>query len=146
MVRIAVPMLLLLNGVVFLFSTFHKGAIIFIELDFKGEGFTFPPFFEFSLYSTTKDLYDAGTYWLFALVMTTSVCWPYIKLFLMIACWVLPLRVLSFQGREKALVILDTLGKWSFVDCFLLCVFVAVFYVKVYVPPASKENPSDGLV
>jgi Paraquat-inducible protein A len=145
-VRLVVPPILLLNAVVFLFSTFHVGAIIYIQLDFKGESFTFPPLFEFSLYNTTKDLYNAGTYWLFGLVMATSVCWPYVKLGMMILCWVMPLRILSFQSRERMLVLLDALGKWSLVDSFLLCVFIAGFYVKVFVPPASEDHPSDGLV
>lgn len=44
----------------------------------------------FSTPKTTKDMWDAGLYPLVIILCTFSIVWPYVKLILMIVCWVLP--------------------------------------------------------
>lgn len=58
-------------------------------------------------------MWKAGVYPLSLLIAIFSGAWPYIKLFAMLACWVLSEARLSFKWKERFLIILDTMGKWS---------------------------------
>lgn len=73
------------------------------------------------------DLWNAGLYPLVILLMTFSCAWPYIKIILMGLCWVLDGKYINYERREKILVILDTLGKWSFFDTYVVTILVVGF-------------------
>ena len=38
---------------------------------------------------------------------------------------------MTFETREKVLVILDQMGKFSFIDTFIICFMVVSFYVII---------------
>ena len=61
----------------------------------------------------------AKVYFLACLVAGFEL-WSYIKLIMMFICWVVPPKKLSLKIREKLLLILDTLGKWSLIDFFTM--------------------------
>lgn len=42
-------------------------------------------------------------------------------------CWVLDGKHINYERREKILVILDTLGKWSFFDTYVVAILVVGF-------------------
>jgi uncharacterized paraquat-inducible protein A len=67
----------------------------------------------FSLTNTVHDMWKAGVYPLALLIAVFSGAWPYLKLFAMFACWFINERKMSYRWREKFLIILDTMGKWS---------------------------------
>jgi uncharacterized paraquat-inducible protein A len=65
-------------------------------------------------------MWNAKIYTLAILVISFSEFWPYIKLFLMLLCWIFPKWILSFKGRELFLLILDKTGKWSLLDAYVM--------------------------
>ena len=73
------------------------------------------------------DLWNAGLYHLVILLMAFSLVWPYIKIIFMGLCWVLNEKQINYQRRERILVILDTLGKWSFFDTYVVSILLVGF-------------------
>ena len=67
----------------------------------------------FSLANSVNDMWNAGIYPLALLIAVFSGAWPYVKLVTMLLCWTLPETKLSYKWREKFLIFLDTMGKWS---------------------------------
>jgi uncharacterized paraquat-inducible protein A len=63
--------------------------------------------------NSVKDMWEAGVYPLSLLIAVFSGAWPYLKLLAMFICWMIHENKLSYRWREKFLVILDTMGKWS---------------------------------
>ena len=61
------------------------------------------------------------------MIAAFSGAWPYLKLFIMLFCWFVPVNVLSEKKREKLLMFLDMFGKWSLIDSFVLVLMVVSF-------------------
>ena len=66
-----------------------------------------------SIVTSISQLWNAGSKALAVFILLTSLLWPFIKLALTFAAWVLPYRTL--RRRERFLEVLDCLDKWSFV-------------------------------
>ena len=66
-----------------------------------------------SIVTSISQLWNAGSKALAIFILLTSLLWPFIKLALTFAAWVLPYRTL--KRRELFLEVLDCLDKWSFV-------------------------------
>lgn len=56
-----------------------------------------------------------------------SGAWPYVKLLLMLWCWLATARQLSPATRGRILEVVDLLGKWSLLDVFILVMFMVAF-------------------
>jgi hypothetical protein len=54
------------------------------------------------------------------LISLFSGTWPYVKLFTMLVTWFAPTSVVTLQWRAWLLEWLDTLGKWSLLDCYIM--------------------------
>lgn len=81
-----------------------------------------------SIFTSVRALWNAKSYALSILVVLTSVCWPYVKLILALFSWFAPIR--NPLRREKMIHWLDVLGKWSFVDIFVLLIVTVAFRTK----------------
>lgn len=79
-------------------------------------------------------MWVAGIWPLSLLVACFSGAWPYLKLVLMFACWVIPKRLLSIGRREFALVLLDVLGKWSLIDSYIMIIVLVSFHMSISFP------------
>lgn len=64
--------------------------------------------------------WKAEAYLLAILITVFSGTWPYVKLLTMLVTWFTPSSVVSQQRRGWALEWLDTLGKWSLLDCYIM--------------------------
>lgn len=95
-----------------------------------------PPSFDFSLVSSVRDMWNAGTYPLAIIVAVGSGIWPYVKLAVMLACWLAPPRRFPIWIRERTLQVLDWTGKWSLIDTYLLIIFLVTFN---YTIPAAAN-------
>jgi len=78
-----------------------------------------------SIFTSVKALWNAKSYALAMLVVVTSVFWPYLKLILALFSWFAP--IWKPLRREKLIHWLDVLGKWSFVDIFVLLIVSVAF-------------------
>lgn len=78
-----------------------------------------------SVLSSVGKLWDAKSYPLAILIAITSIGWPYIKLALATYAWVSP--YINPRRREFLIEVIDALGKWSFVDIFVLVEIMVAF-------------------
>ena len=131
MVRYLVPFILCLNVYCFIYANLHVGASVNAKIDAVGRTFTTPSLFEFTLANTIDDMWKAGVYPLSILVALFSGAWTYLKLMLMMICWLFPTRWLPPERRETLLMALDALGKWSLLDTFVLGLMLVAFRVTI---------------
>ena len=102
-----------------------------------GDTYTDPKsIFDFGLANTVQDMWDAEVYLLATLIAFFSGAWPYIKLFTMFLCWMLPPNMLPLKWRHRILVWLDILGKWSLIDAFVLVLLMVAFYFTLEIVPS----------
>jgi Paraquat-inducible protein A len=78
-----------------------------------------------SIFTSVKKLWNTGSFPLAIWIALTSISWPYLKLALGMFAWVVPSR--NHRQREQLLEVADVLGKWSFVDIFVLLIIMVAF-------------------
>ena len=81
----------------------------------------------FGLIDTVTDMWKSEVYLLAILVAVFSGIWPYVKLITLLLCWCLNESKLSPRVRERLLIILDILGKWSLLDSYVLIMMTVAF-------------------
>ena len=92
---------------------------------------------EASVFTSVAELWKAGSRPLSIFVAVSSITWPYVKLLLTLYAWVTPVR--RAQRRERLLVALDLLGKWSLADVVVFSVIVVVFREQIPVGAGVLE-------
>ena len=78
-------------------------------------------------------MWDAHVYFLAVLIAFFSGSWPYVKLFAMFLAWVVPPRFISVPIRNSIIEFVDTLGKWSLIDAFVMVMLMVAFFFKIYI-------------
>jgi len=134
--RYLIAIIILLDISIFVASNTGFGTGLTAVLTFGLEKVTIPGLFDFTLSNTVSDMWKAKVYPLSILVALFSGFWPYAKLILLLLCWIFPTRILSYQTREKCLMILDALGKWSLLDAYVLIMMLVGFRFQI-VPPVD---------
>ena len=128
MMRYAIPIFLCLTAILFLSSNLSNGALVEIQITSNGKTYNLPlPLFKFSLARTIQEMYHAGVYTLMIIVALFSGIWPYMKLMFMLIAWIAPTNFLSSSKRERLLIWLDALGKYSLVDANILVIMMVAF-------------------
>jgi hypothetical protein len=89
-----------------------------------------------SIFNSVQKLWETGSYALAILIGVTSVMWPYIKLILTFLSWMVPFK--NIRRREHLLEVIDVLGKWSFVDIFVLLIIMVAFRQTIAVGFGGK--------
>jgi len=84
--------------------------------------------FSFTLTSSIDDFWSAKAYPLALIIAIWSGAWPYVKLLLLLVIWLHPMKG---PLRKKALVILDQLGKFSFIDLYVMIFMAVSFYITI---------------
>ena len=139
-IRFGIPLILLCNIALFISSNTSIGASVYLVVDFAGHKLKSDSLFNFTLMSSIRDMWNARVFSLALLIAIFSGAWPYIKLLAMLFCWMSPSVLVSVRGREKILMILDALGKWSLIDTFILVFMMVVFSFNVTIPPAAYHS------
>lgn len=98
--------------------------------------------FVFSMAESVVDMWEAGATELAILIAIFSGAWPYTKQFVVLFLWFAPPKMISVSRREGLFIWLDRLGKWSFVDIFILVMSVPSFRVQINSPDAISFLPS----
>lgn len=126
--RQAVPVFIVGTIVLLLSSNISSGATVDLDVAWNEKReINLPAMFTFSLLNTARDMWQAGIYPLFFLVLIMSGIWPYAKLLLMLVAWISPTTLLKPRTRERLLLALDALGKFALID-FLLFVLMMVAF------------------
>jgi hypothetical protein len=136
--RYSVPLVLIGTFAMFISSNLGVGASVELHINIAGMKINPDPIFEFGLANTVRDMWNAKTYALAILIAVFSGGWPYLKLVLMLAAWCVPASLLPTRTRERMLVYLDALGKWSLVDSFVLVLMMVAF--RCHIALASGDN------
>jgi len=82
-----------------------------------------------SIYSGLVQLFQDRQYFLFSVILVFSFCFPAVKVFLL--SYVLHDRTLSGLHRQKLFGWLDTLGKWSMLDVFVVALLVVTIKLDI---------------
>lgn len=93
---------------------------------------------------STFEMWRAGAKALAILIVIFSGLWPYSKQLITLYIWFAPAKWLSSKRRGSILHWLDTLGKWSMVDVFVLLMTLASFRISIDSPDNFSFLP-DGL-
>lgn len=128
---LGIPLLLLLTASLFLASNMGVGAEVWANLHLSGDSFSIRPVFDFSLLSSIKDMWSAGSYFLAVLIGFFSGVWPYLKLLCLLVCWLLPTKRLSVAKRQGLLQFVDAYGKFSLIDTYVLVLFMVSFHIVI---------------
>ena len=79
-------------------------------------------------------MYHAIVWTLMWLVLIFSGIWSYVKMLLLLLSFIVPQVHLLLQRRERLLIWLDALGKYSLVDSFVLVLMLVSFRFHIDVP------------
>ncbi|KAL9181701.1 hypothetical protein ACHAXT_012044 [Thalassiosira profunda] len=143
LVRPFIPLVIFGNIALFVSGHLSLGGTVTISGSFAGTDFSTDGFFEFSMVSSTIEMWNAGAKALAILIGLFSILWPYTKQILTLVMWLLPTKWLPSQRRGRVLHWLDVLGKWSMVDIFVLLVTLASFRIEVESPDHLSFLPED---
>lgn len=141
-VRYSFPAVLALAVILFLASNFSVGASVDLLLT-KANGENVTPLiniYSFSLGTTMKEMAQAGVYMLMLLIFFCSGVWPYVKILLMAYSWMTSTRRLPPIRREKFLYLLDSLGKFSLIDAYVLVLMMVAFRYQLEIIDIGALN------
>lgn len=133
-VRWVIPVIILGNIGFFLSGHLSLGAEVKIVASLAGQVLTIEQFYQFSMATSTIEIWQAGGKELAVLILIFSGIWPYTKQLITLVLWFLPTSRCSISRRGSILLWLDTLAKWSIVDIFTLVMSVAAFRVSIKSP------------
>jgi len=133
-VRLLIPIIIIGNVALFLSGHLSLGAQVDMTIDIAGEALMLPKLFEFSLAGSVRDMWKNGAKELAVFIAIFSGVWPYTKQTITFFLWFAPTKWVSVQKRGSILLWLDTLGKWSFVDIFVLIMSLVGFRIAVKSP------------
>ena len=125
--RILIPIILFLNIGMFIWSNSDVGVYVNLCIDVLGFRTNNYELKKFGLIDTVTDMWKSEVYLLAILVAVFSGIWPYVKLITLLLCWCLNESKLSPRVREKLLIVLDTMGKWSLLDSYVLIMMLVAF-------------------
>jgi len=146
-VRYGIFALILANVALFISSNTSVGASVYLEIKPRDmETIRFPSLFDFSLGNSVRDMWNAKVYALSILIAVFSGFWPYMKLALLAGCWLVPVgKFVDVVHRERVLLVLDALGKCSFIDSFVMILMMVAFHFSIS-PIVSPYTPADTIV
>ena len=124
-VRVCLPMLMLVTIFILLSSNLSVGASVELTAVIGRKTLTLPSLFEFTLFETAHEMWNAGIYTVFFLVVVFSGIWPYAKLVVMLVCFVS--NRIQDGPRGRLLLAMDSLGKFSLVDTYVLVLMMVAF-------------------
>jgi Paraquat-inducible protein A len=103
-VRLLLPAAILVNMALFVYSNISMDAVAVVMTLSSGVFSSIPePLLAFGLLGTIVSMWEAKVYILAFLIAFLSGLWPYIKLFSLLACFLLPPPLKPLQSAEAAL-------------------------------------------
>jgi len=139
--RLLLPACLLINIGIFAFGHLHIGASVDIDANAFGDHLRINRFVEFSLGHSLIDMWNGHAYMLFWMVLAFSGVWPYLKLLLLLICWVSPPCGRCCCGqkmRGRMLQLLDHAGTCSLIDLYVLSMCILAFRLHIESPEAAN--------
>jgi len=135
--RLGVPLIILGNIGLFLSGHLSLGGQVDIHGAVAGQDWVIEGFYDFSVLSSTLEMWEAGAHALAILIAIFSIIWPYTKQLITLTLWICPTSLVGSKTRGSILHWLDVLGKWSMVDIFVLLLTLASFNLNILSPNVS---------
>ena len=142
-IRFSMPIVIMLNIALFLSGHFSLGATLKLDIQLAGDKLIIQDFFEFSIASSIIDMWNIKLYSLAVIIFSCSVLWPYTKQAILLVLWVAPPSRIGVHRRTSLFLTLDSLGKWSMTDIYVLVMVLVVFRISVLSPSGSELIPED---
>ena len=136
--RMIIPVWLLANLGLFLSGHLTTGARVDLEITLAQQELPLRTFATFSLGQSLKEMAQAGAMPLAVFIGIFSGAWPYLKLVLLLYCWVVSPVYLPPARRSRWLQVLDILGKWSLIDIYVLVLTMLAFQLEILSPSALR--------
>jgi len=130
-VRILIPVVLASNLGMFIYGDLGVAIIIGLDGSLFGAPLQLLDFAQFSVITSTVDLYQSGAYGLAILITVLVLVWPYLKLLGMSVCFFLPPSRLNLKRRGQLLHFMDAFGKWSMIEIFFVIFLRLTFELSV---------------
>ena len=143
--RIFIPLAILISAALFISSNSGTGASVFVVFDI-GRRIQVPSLFDFGLINSIREMCKAGVYFLALVVALFSGFWPYLKLLLMLISFVLPTSILNKRKRESILMALDSTGKWSILDSYVMILMLVAFHFHIQFPLNEESEVEKGAI
>jgi hypothetical protein len=140
-IQYGMPTMLLLNGALFLASNTSSGASVAVVISLGEERIESGSLFDFALTNSVHDMWDAKVYPLALLIAVFSGAWPYLKILMLLACWWVPTGWMSATVRERILMAVDALGKWSLIDNYVLVLLMVAFSFHLELSDSAQAQP-----
>jgi hypothetical protein len=126
---IGLPLLMAFDAVLFVFAMFSEAATANLYLMHANGTYLYLGTVEtFGVLAAVSDFWKQGLYPIAAMVFGFSVVLPYAKLLVSLIIFWGPI---SDEGHDWMIKILDTLGKWSLLDSWMILVVVSLVSMKV---------------
>jgi Paraquat-inducible protein A len=157
-VRLLLPTAVLVNMALFVYSNICMNAVAIVMTLSSGVFSSIPEsLLAFGLLGTIVSMWEAKVYILAILIAFLSGLWPYIKLFSLLACFLLPPPRKSQQSAESSssssspkssscclwtvsagrrlylLSVLETFGKWGLLDFYVMVLMMCAFHLNMSV-------------
>lgn len=114
----------------FAYADLDIAATVTMVMEADGKISRIGPLFSFSLVTTVEHCWDSKAYFIAVLTVIASGVWPFIKLSGLLIAWMLPPQRLTLRVRGHLLSILDTWGKYSFLDSWFLVITLSAFAIE----------------
>jgi len=132
--RFVVPFILVLNIVALVIAiVFSEAANLLVDVTFLGSTTRGVALVPFTLASTINDTWNSGAWPVSVLVAVASCMWPVAKNAILLVFWFLPGTIVNPRTRHDILELLDVLGKWSFLDVYVIVFALAALRTTVEV-------------
>jgi len=140
-VRYSVPFILVLDLALYMVA--HLGVISVIDIDatLAGQPVTVRNFMSFTFIESTQKTFQNGGAEMVILLWAFMGVWPYVKILLSLAMWMVPPTRLSTSRRGRILLWIDALANLSIVDIFTMIVGVGLLLVFIGGP--DEPNAAD---
>ncbi|GBG33998.1 Hypothetical Protein FCC1311_102212 [Hondaea fermentalgiana] len=137
--RFLVPFIAIMNVVGLVVAiAFSEAANIVVSITIFGATSESVALVPFTLFSTINDTWNSGAWAMAIFIAVASCMWPITKNLLLLFLWFVPTTIVGTSRRQRAIEILDMLGKWSFLDVFVIVITLAA--LRAYVVGAFYGN------
>ena len=143
--RILIPLVILLTIAFFVSINSSIGVSVFMVFH-VGRRIQVPSLKDFGLLNSVEDMWKAGSWLLSILVFLFTGFWPYMKLIFLLFSFCLPTSIISHKNREKILMILDAIGKFCFLDIYVILEMLIVFHLHIQIPVVTQSFANDGAI
>lgn len=131
-IKIGLPILCAFNIIALTWAVVSQGALtVLLTFTIAGMEMVTIDLVPFTVISTVNDLWNSGGWYLSIMIVGFSFLWPVVKNAALMFLWYTQTTLIAPDARASWLEFLDTMGKWSFVDVFVVVMTLAALQTSI---------------